>query len=94
MFQPPCHMRAVWISMRPMHNPSFFIPFVLPRELNGIPFSEGAYSRCDIDIVRNQKRLTGTKENNEFLMPAANIVVREQFCDDALPGDLQIALTI
>lgn len=87
-------MGAVWIPMRPMHNPSFFIPFVLPWKLNGISLSEGTYSRCDINIVRNQKRLTGTKGNNEFLMPAAIIVVRKQFCDNAFPGDLQIALTI
>jgi len=38
--------------------------------------------------------LTGTKGNNEFLMPAAIIVVREQFCDNAFSGDLQIALAI
>ena len=80
--------------MRPMYNTSFFVPFVFTRELNGIAFSEGTDSRGDVNIVCDQKCLAGTKGNDEPLMPAADIVVCQQSCDDPLAGDLKIALVI
>ena len=68
-------MGAIIISMRPMKNSPFFIPLVLTRELYGISFAKKSNSWGNIDIVRNQNRLTGRKGNYEFLMSATAIVV-------------------
>lgn len=87
-------MGAIWISMRPMYNAPFLIPFILPRELYGIAFAERADPCRYVNIVCNQKCLAGTKGNDEFLMLAANIVVWQQSCDDAFSGDLNIALML
>lgn len=52
---------------------------------------QGRDTRGDVDIVRDQQRLSGFEPDYEPLMPAAFDIIGKDFYDDASSGDLYIA---
>lgn len=76
--------------MGPMNDSSFGIPFVHSTELHFVALSQIRYSWCDIDVVGKEQRLPGVQLQDETLMPASFMVVREYFLDRASAFDRKI----
>ena len=80
--------------MRPMDDAAPLIPLILAVELDGIARLERADAAREIDVVRDQHRLSGRQLHDEALMPAAVVVVRKDLGDAATALDLNIATVI
>lgn len=70
-------MTTDWITVSPMDNPAFQVPFVLPAKFDGVALTEIGDPWGEIDVVGNQNCLAGTQTDNETLVATAIIVIRE-----------------
>jgi len=93
MLQPTGGMAASGIAVRPMEHSAFGIPHIFALERDGVSDTEGTYLRGDVDVVRNQQRLTGLQFDNEPLMPAALVVVWQDLRNNPFALDLNSAGT-
>lgn len=94
VFEPSCYMPALRVAVCPVNRTAFFIPHILAIEAYPIAFPQPGEPGCDINVVRNEERLTRCQANNESLMPATIQVVRENARDDTFPFDLYIACPV
>ncbi len=84
-------MATAGVTMCPMNDAPFGIPFVLPPERHPIPVSQAGYSRRDINVVGDEKGLPRAEFQDETLMPAPVVVVGKNSFDQALAFDLKAA---
>ena len=68
MFYQPGNMAVSRVVVCPVNNTAFFVPLILTLELNRIPCFQTFDSRCQIDIVTEQHRFSGTEHEYESLM--------------------------
>ena len=94
MLDPPAFMPTLGISMSPVDHPAFGIPVVLAMKLDAVPDFQIFNASCQIDIVGNEYRLAGTGAENEPLMSASVMIVRQDFDDLSIPPDLKIAALV
>ena len=94
MLQPTAHMSTARVMMRPMDDAAFMVPFVFTIKLHSVTALEIGNARREIDIVRDQERLTIHEFEDEALVAAAFIVIRQHLADDTLTRHLQIAFLI
>ena len=78
----------------PVNHAAFGVPFVFAIERHGIAFAKADDSRCQINVVRDQKLLSRKERHDEALMTAALIVVRKHFKNDILPLHLQFSCAL
>ncbi len=74
-------MASIWITMRPMNDTSFGVPLIFPLERNGITYSEGRNSGCEINVVGDKQGLAGMEFQNKALMATPVVIIR-QYLDD------------
>ncbi len=84
-------MTAGWITVSPMHQPSFRVPFVLSIEFDDVARNERRDSWGETDVVGDQDCLTRTQTDDESLVPTAVVVIREQPNNYSLALNLDIA---
>lgn len=77
--------------VRPMHQPTQFIPLVHSAHLYPVAHAQG-YALGEVNIVRDEKRLPIADIDDEALMPRTLVVVRQQPTDEA--SDLDPATVI
>jgi hypothetical protein len=77
-----------------MHHATLPVPFVLADKLNRRPGAQPVDSRREIEVVRDQNRLTGGKTENESLVPCTLGVVSQDLRNDPMATDLDAALVI
>lgn len=77
--------------MSPMDHPSFCVPLVLSVELDDITLTKRGDPRGKIDVVGDQDCLARIKPNDESLVAAAFVVIREDFGDQSLALNLNVA---
>ena len=94
MPEPTGNMIVRRIVMRPVNDPAFRVPLVLPEEFDRIADVQGRDRRRKVDVVRHQQRLPGRKPQDEALVPAAFVVVGKKFDDFALAPDLKVTLSV
>ena len=66
-----------------MNNAAFRVPFVNAFERNGVAQLQWPHSTCQVDVVRDEQRLTARQRENEALMATAVTVIGEQPRDHA-----------
>ena len=91
VLDPPVHMAALRIAMRPMDDATALIPFVLAVELDMVAGLQRRNPSSQVDIVRHQHCPSGAQLNDESLVPAAIVVVRKESADPATAFDLNVA---
>ena len=91
MPNPTVRVTVALVTVCPVNHAAFGVPFVFAAEGHQIAFAKSDDSRRQIDVVRDQQRLSRRKRHNKALMPAAVIVVREHSKNDALPFHLQVS---
>ena len=77
-----------------MHHATLPVPFVLADELNRRPGPQPVDSGSEIEVVRDQNRLTGGETENESLVPCTLDVVFQDLRNDPMATDLYAALVI
>ena len=55
---PTCDMPASRIVVRPMNDAALFVPDILAVEANAVADRECVYPRREVDVVRNEERLS------------------------------------
>ena len=68
MYNPACDMPTLWVMVRPMDDAAFFIPDILAVEADTVAYIESVDSRGDVDVMRDQQRLSRRKLNDEPLV--------------------------
>ncbi len=58
-------MTTLRVMMRPMDNSAFFIPDILAVEVDTVAYIESVDSPGDVDVMRDQQRLSRRKLNDE-----------------------------
>ena len=84
-------MFAAGIFVGPVHHTTLVVPFVFTIEPNVVSFSQRVDPRREIDIVRDQDHIPAVDFDQEALVPATFVVVRKEFDNLSLAGDLHIA---
>lgn len=64
--------------MGPMDHAALFVPFVFPDKLDPVAGLQGLDPPADIHIVGDQQALAFRQPQQEALMPAPFVVVRQQ----------------
>jgi hypothetical protein len=84
-------MPAIRVPVRPVHNTALFIPCIFAVKFHLIPLPQRTDPRRNIDIMRNQNRLTRRQLHDKPLMPRTAIIVRQYLDHNALSLHLHIA---
>jgi hypothetical protein len=74
-----------------MNDAPLRVPFIFAPELHFVSLSQAVYSRRDIDVVGDEEGLPGAEYQDETLVPASLVIVREKSPDHAPAFDLKIA---
>ena len=77
------------ISMRPMHNAAFVIPFIFAIKFNNITHRDSGNPWSQVNIMGNQQRLTTTQAQDKSLVSGAIIIVRQN--SDYCSGQVNLA---
>jgi hypothetical protein len=80
--------------MCPVNHPTPRVPFVLSVELDNIANLQGRNPVGDIDVMRNQDRLTRDQSKYETLVSAAVPIVREDTGNPTPTGNLNVTALI
>ena len=84
-------MTTLRVMMRPMDNSAFFIPDILPVEAHTVAYIESVDSRGDVDVMRDQQRLSRRKLNDKSLVSRTVQIVGQNANHLALAFDLYVA---
>lgn len=87
-------MTAFWIVMCPVNRSTFRVPLIFPEKFYLVVNLERVNPRCQVNIVGDEECLTRSQLNDESLMRAAVIVVREQPSDPSFSLYLNMALVL
>ena len=77
MPQPAVGMAPLRIVMRPVDHAALRIGGEFAVELDGVAFADPADARREVDIVRDEQSPAARDSQDETLVPAAVIVVRQ-----------------
>lgn len=88
-FVPTCR-----VVMRPVNHPALGVPFVDAIERHGIAHLNRIDPGREINVVCDEQRLTRGQPENEALMPAAFVVIRQQGDHFPLSHHLQTAALV
>ena len=91
VYHPTCDMPTLRVMMRPMDDPAFFIPDILAVEAHTVAYLESVDSRGDVDVMRDQQRLSRRKLNDESLVSRTVQIVVQNANHLALAFDLNVA---
>ena len=91
VFEPAHRVTIAWVAVCPVDHAALGVPFILAAERHHVAFAKADNSRRQIDVVRDEQRLTRGERHDEALMPASVVVVREHPANDALPFHLHVA---
>src|SRR4028119_670077 len=91
VFDPARRVTFAGVVVCPMNHAAFGCPFILAAERHRVAFAKADNSRCQIDVVRDEQRLSRGERHDETLMPPSVVVVREHPSNDALPFHLNVA---
>lgn len=94
MPDPAARMTALRIMVRPVHHAAFRIPFIFAIKGNRVPSAQRIDALRQVNVVSHQQRPPGSQPNNETLMAAAIIVIRQHLHHRALALKLLIAATV
>lgn len=92
MVQIAAGVAAPGVMMGPMQHAPLGAPFIFTREIDLIADTQRFDTRCQVNVVRNQQRVSGFQLDDEFLMAAALRVIRQDLDDLAGTIDLKVAL--
>jgi hypothetical protein len=84
-------MTTFWVVVRPMNDPAFLVPDILAVKANAVPCVKPVDSRCDVDVVCYQQRLSRRKLDNESLVSRPVNIVWQNASYRALAFDLYVA---
>lgn len=84
-------MASTGIVVGPVDDPAFGVPFILAVELHRVSCLQRRDSWSEVDVVCDQQGLSGLEFEDEPLMPAPVVVVRQQLDHLALTLDLNPA---
>ena len=90
VLEPAAGMSPSRVVVRPMNNAPIRIPFIHPTELHVAPLLNVRYTRRDVDVVSDKQGLPRPKFQDETLMPASIVVVRQHPLDHSLPFNLKV----
>lgn len=90
MFEPAVSVPPRRIVVSPMHEAAFGIPLIFSVIFHDIALFQIIYARREINVVRDQNRLAGLQAQNEALMTAAVVVVRENARNDSSALNLRV----
>src|ERR1700749_4713279 len=91
VFEPTCHMPSFRVVVRPVNDPSLFVPHVFALESYAIAFTQPVNPRCDVYVVSDEYRLARGEANNESLMAISGDIVGQYARHHALALDLHVA---
>jgi hypothetical protein len=74
-------MPAFRIAVCPMDDAALGVPFVLASKLDGVADSQISRSVGQVDVVRHQQFLPRGQPEDEFLVPNAIVIIREDSGD-------------
>jgi hypothetical protein len=74
-----------------MNDAPFRVPFIFASERHLVSLSQAEYSRRNIDVVCDEEGLPRAEQQDETLMPASIVIVREKPFDHAPAFDLKVA---
>jgi len=94
VLEPAADMTTVRIVMRPVDDAALIVPLVFAEEFDAVPGREAGNARREIDIVRDEQRLTGAERQNEALVSTAVVVVREKSLNLTLAAHLKVATAL
>ena len=92
MLQPARYVAASGVSVCPVDDAAFGVPFILTRERYSVAVIQGWDAGRDVDVVGDQQGLTGCQLEDEALMATAVVVVREHASDHPVTADLNATL--
>ena len=84
-------MTTLRIMVRPMDNAAFFVPDILAVEADTVAYLESVDSRGDVDVMRDQQRLSRRKLNDKSLVSRTVQIVGQNANHLALAFDLYVA---
>ena len=91
MYYPTCNMPTLRIMVCPMDNSAFFVPDILAIKADAVAYLQSVNSRGDINIVRDQQRLSRRKLNDESLVSRTVQIVGHNANHLAFAFDLYVA---
>jgi hypothetical protein len=91
MLEPAVQMTLGGITVGPMDNPAFIIPFIFTKKFQPISLAYVFDPGSEIDIVGNQYRLTLADTQDNPLMSTPFEIVLEHFFNYPRSLDLKIA---
>ena len=91
VFDPSCNVMLVWVAMCPVNCSTLFVPLIFAEKPYFIANLERDDSWSHVNVVGNQKRLSGFEFNDKSLMSTAVVIVREEPRDRPRSLDLKIA---
>lgn len=94
MLEPAVYMTLGGITMGPMDNPAFTIPFIFTKKFQPISLADIIDPGSEINIVGNQYRLTIADAQDNPLMSAAFEIVLEHFFNYPRSFYLEIAYPV
>ena len=80
-----------WIVVGPVNNAALRVPFVHTIERDGISRFQRRNSRCQVNVMRDEQRLTGRKRDDEALMTTTISIVGEKLRHYAFSLNLNAA---
>ena len=84
-------MTTLRVMMRPMDDTALFVPDILTVEADTVAYLESVDSRGDVDVMRDQQRLSRRKLNDESLASRTVQIVGQNANHRALAFDLNVA---
>jgi len=90
---PARRVAARRIPVSPVNHSALPVPLVFPAEFHPVSNLESFNSRSLVNIVGDKQRLSRRKDNNETLVAASVVVIREQLLDHTRPLDLDRAFS-
>jgi len=81
MLDPATFVNTARIVMCPVQYAPFFIPLELAANPDGITGRDAVQSLCQVNVVGDQNPLPGPGPDKKSLVPAAIVVVSQQFDD-------------
>lgn len=87
VFQPAALPSSGRIMVRPMHNATALVPLVYSGEIDDVPNPNRLNAWRNINIVRNQYRISRRQTENKPLMTVTGSIVFKSFCNDSTAVD-------
>lgn len=77
VIQPACCMESFGITVGPVDHTAFCIRLVLTQKRDRVANGEICNPRGDVDVVRDQQRLSRRQFDDKPLMPTSRLIIRQ-----------------